>query len=857
MQSHKWQDIIIYVGTSIVLILCSLMMVAWYAHISWLIELAPKATPIQFNTALALFVIAIGILTTRRNPILAGLLGVAVTSIAGLTVFEYLFTVNLHLDELFIRPFTTIRTPFPGRPAPNTAISLIILGSLLFFRLPLFNFRIVQTLGVFWALLVIFIGANAFVGYLLGISSAYGWGMLMYMSPFSAFSILVSGVCLFYIYFVWDKFVQNDYQRILILPITIAAIGISLFLILWQYLIQIESQKINIVMSEGINSLKNYFNRNIEIYYSALDRIRKRQSINLYQSPDEFKFEAASYLEDLYGFEAMSLYSFEKGFNAESFAKNQITKENVSNLRQCAAAVKTSNKDNLFLLSDNKNLCIPFIFKDKHNFTWFLLAVMNLEKIIIKAADQHLKLGFGIILSSEDKIIFKQENNVDYLKSKWKQSINMPFKNLNLVLEIWPNKKIISDLSNNLPLISFIIGNIVTFLLATTVWLLSLAKLNQKILIQRENQLSLLTQKLELIMNSSHLSIIATDLNGIIVNFNRAAERITGYLANEVIGKQTPEIFHDPDEIKKYAAELFKKYGRFVQPNFRVFVEALEFVDVDEHEWTYIRKNGERVTVLLSITGIKKSGILTGYVGVALDITERKALEKMKNEFISVISHELRTPLTSIQGSIVLLTSKVMGDLPSPVMDLLTIAQRNTERLVRLINDILDLNKIEEGRMQFHLAPVELNALIEESVITNKPFADKFSVSLVFNQLPSSIFVNVDRDRLLQVLANLISNAIKFSKKNGVVTLAIELLDETSVRVKIIDQGVGIPESFQPRIFHKFSQADSSAGRGQPGTGLGLAISKNIIKSLGGTINFKSKEHEGSTFYFDLPIIKS
>jgi len=239
-------------------------------------------------------------------------------------------------------------------------------------------------------------------------------------------------------------------------------------------------------------------------------------------------------------------------------------------------------------------------------------------------------------------------------------------------------------------------------------------------------------------------------------------------------------------------------------------------------------------------------------LAIVRNITERKKMERMKNEFISTVSHELRTPLTSIRGSLGLITGGVAGELPSRVRTMVDIAYKNSERLVRLINDILDIEKIASGKMVFELKPVELMPLIEQAVEANRAYAAEFGVTLMLEQRLPDVVINTDTDRLTQVLTNLLSNAAKFSPCDDTVTITVAR-QERAIRVAITDHGPGIAEAFRDRIFQKFAQADSSDTRQKSGTGLGLSISKAIVERLGGTIGFETSLGTGTTFYFDLP----
>jgi PAS domain S-box-containing protein len=246
------------------------------------------------------------------------------------------------------------------------------------------------------------------------------------------------------------------------------------------------------------------------------------------------------------------------------------------------------------------------------------------------------------------------------------------------------------------------------------------------------------------------------------------------------------------------------------------------------------------------------NGEVDGFRGADRDTTERKNIDKMKNEFISIVSHELRTPLTSIRGSLGLILGKASHEISEKSKHLLDIASNNCERLIRLINDILDIEKIESDKIELHFQPIAIDELIQQSVEINQPFAEKFEVNVVIEKLSDGAKVYGDSRRLLQVLTNLLSNAIKFSHKKESVNIAVEQ-SATTIQVSIKDRGIGIPEEFKTRIFSKFAQADSSSTRAVAGTGLGLNICKNIIEKHGGTIGFHSKENQGTTFYFNLP----
>jgi len=242
---------------------------------------------------------------------------------------------------------------------------------------------------------------------------------------------------------------------------------------------------------------------------------------------------------------------------------------------------------------------------------------------------------------------------------------------------------------------------------------------------------------------------------------------------------------------------------------------------------------------------------IVGILGSYIDISERKRIESMKDEFVSTVSHELRTPLTSINGSLSLLLGGAIESLSPQVQNLLDIASRNTQRLLSLINDILDLQKMEAGKMKYVFLPIDIADLLVKSVEENGEYAKNYSVTLKIIE-KTSIIVSADENRIMQVFGNLLSNAIKFSSEGGIVEITLTCQDNNAM-IKVSDHGRGIPARFRKTLFGKFSQVDASDSRKNSGTGLGLAITKTIVEKHQGTIDFTSQEGKGTTFFLVLP----
>lgn len=272
-------------------------------------------------------------------------------------------------------------------------------------------------------------------------------------------------------------------------------------------------------------------------------------------------------------------------------------------------------------------------------------------------------------------------------------------------------------------------------------------------------------------------------------------------------------------------------------------------------ELQLLTEDKKQIWVRMICHATKKNNKVIELIGAYQDITELKKVETLKNEFVSTVSHELRTPLTAIHGSLSILNSdNTIRNDELTSKNMLDIAERNSERLILLINDLLDIEKIESGKINFSLSHYNLRALLEQSVIENESYAKKYNVSINITTDIPDISINVDQERFFQVMANLLSNAIKFTEKNSSVDITAST-EKKQVTISVRDYGDGIPEHFRGEIFTKFSQADSSDTRKPGGTGLGLAITKSIVEIMGGNIGYETVAKEGTRFYFTLPIL--
>ncbi|MBT8133004.1 MAG: PAS domain S-box protein, partial [Gammaproteobacteria bacterium] len=356
---------------------------------------------------------------------------------------------------------------------------------------------------------------------------------------------------------------------------------------------------------------------------------------------------------------------------------------------------------------------------------------------------------------------------------------------------------------------------------------------------QRETDLVESQARNKAVIENAVDGIVSIDARGNVITFNPAAEIIFGYGSDEVTGQNVNMLMPQP-----YKREHDGYLYNYLETGKKKIIGIGREVEG-------LRKDGTTFPLELAISEVQLDDRKL-FIGIIRDITERKKIEQMKSEFVSTVSHELRTPLTSIRGALSLVLGKGSSELPPKLLRMLETANRNSERLTFLINDILDLEKINGGKLELHLEAVNLAELAKRATEENEGYAHSHQVNLKLSfEADPSTTVRVDEHRLLQVFANLISNAVKYSPQNDTVEIRITRSDDR-VHVSVIDHGPGISDEFRTRIFGRFAQADSSDTREKGGTGLGLTITKAIVEQLGGNIGFNSQPGEGSDFYFEL-----
>ncbi|HEY9718516.1 MAG TPA: ATP-binding protein, partial [Trichormus sp.] len=340
-------------------------------------------------------------------------------------------------------------------------------------------------------------------------------------------------------------------------------------------------------------------------------------------------------------------------------------------------------------------------------------------------------------------------------------------------------------------------------------------------------------QKIHSIIENMPVGLVITDTAGVIELVNSAALDTFHCGQDKLLKQEIKTLFAADDNDSVPFIDLLrdKAVGRTLLKN-------------------ALRIDGEPFDAELSVTNLET---LEGprLLVIILDVTQRRQLEKLKQEFVAMVSHDLKTPLTSIKGSLMLLSTGAYGQVSDRAEEIINVAETEVDRLTRLVKDLLDLTKIEAGRMQLYYADLSVDAIIKRSIASVGQFAERHQVTLETEI--ARVEIEADCDRLVQVLVNLLTNAIKFSEAGSTVSIQVDKSDEESIAIAVVDTGRGVPPAKLHMIFQPYRQVEGSDEREKEGTGLGLSICKNIVEQHGGTLGVSSEEGKGSTFWFKIP----
>lgn len=594
---------------------------------------------------------------------------------------------------------------------------------------------------------------------------------------------------------------------------------------------------------EASESISFAITKNVDSRILALSRMANRWNARGGIPFSEWQQDAENYVADQPGLKAVEWV--DKTYHvkwAEPLAGNEnaiglnvlFNEEREKALKGAALKDTATITPPLDLVQGYKAFISYSPLRANGGFDGFIVGIFGISELIENVLTRENQSNFVIRLSHEDQLFYSSGQAEGSGFEDWVASRTLRISDKEWKLEVLPTPTFIREHTNYLPDLILAVGLILALMVGL---IINFA--------QRSRQKTLLVQEKENLLSTfvKHTPAAVAMFDNKL-NYVAASDRwYKDYRLpdDDIIGKNHYDIF---PEIREKHPEWQESYQR-----------AINGEIIKSEEQPFFRQDGRTEWLRYELRPWQKnSNEPGGLIMFSEDITERKKMEVMKDEFVSTVNHELRTPLTSIKGSLGLLKMKAEKTLDANGRRLLELSYENCNHLSHLVNDILDIEKIAAGKMDYHIEVVELNELVEEIVDRNQSFARKYKVKFVIKPGGEKMWCRVDRARFSQALVNLLSNAAKFSPSGAIVTVSVELAGDDGVRISVADTGPGIPKEFQSKIFGRFAQADSSSTRAKTGTGLGLSITKSIVEAFGGQIGFESDEGNGSVFYFILPL---
>ena len=628
-----------------------------------------------------------------------------------------------------------------------------------------------------------------------------------------------------------------------IVPLMAFGITSAVVLLLHSEVSSKESALVENATKEASSSLSFALTRNINERIRALDRMADRWTTRGRTPYAEWKADAENYLRHEEGLKTVEWVdnTFHVRWAEPVLGNESAVGMDIRSYEPRGTALTRVYESSATTLTRPLDIAQGYSAVISHSpvsrngqFDGFMVGIFGIDELINAVLKEANASQFVVQLSYDGRRFYSSTQASPPARKEWRSVQTLNIVDKQWTLEIFPTASFIQANTSYLPELILIIGLVLAAMVALII--------NSA---QRSRQKTLLVQEKEHLLSTfvqhTPAAVAMFDTH---LNYIAASDRWRkDYDLSEV---DIAGLNHK--ELVPYTSDD----GASWQEN---FARALCGEVVKVAEQPVIRDSGRREWLRYELRPwTRGEGQSGGIVMFSENITERKQMEIMKDEFVSTVNHELRTPLTSIQGSLGLLSVKARESLDEKGKRLLQLSYDNCAHLTHLVNDILDIEKIAAGKMEYKLETVELNALVKDIVERHMGYADKYDVSFKIGLEDQEVFCRLDRSRFNQALVNLLSNAAKFSPAGGVVRFGVRRQDDGNVRVQVADDGPGISNAFRHKIFERFAQEDSSSTRTKSGTGLGLSITKSIIEAFGGTVGFDSIPGKGATFYFILPV---
>ena len=822
-----------------------LVMAGWWMKSQMLVQLSPDFEPMKFNSGLLFALCGAGLFGRGRMPWrVTATLGAAVVVVGLLVLFEYVFSTDLGIDTLFAEPFIAKRTEFPGRFAINSAVAFVLSGATLFLAAVPPRNRYTPLIVALLGSLIAALGIAPLFGYLTGTQDYYIWGMKIGMAAHTAMSFVLLGVC--FMSMSWRRGASVPSWA----PVPVFLMLVALTFALTQAVVNDDDRRLHTLVAAEARSAADDMQQYLTSLYGALGRMGDRWDAEGGTPETRWEKDATAYLHDFAALKALVWADKQNHLQwmVTLKAVKKIPNFNIAFEPERANAIEAAKKTG----KPQMTKVVPFIQGGK-GFIYFvplsahgaydgeLVAAFEVGDLLDAALSPRLQKDYTIVSEENGESMFGAKTETPTAE-RVSAVAEVSIANQHWRFTLFPTAAVVASKKSSLPAVTLVIGLFVSALTALTFYF-SIRMHDARLRLRYSNdQLAYFIKHMP-----AAVAICDRDMRYLMVSDRWYSD----FRVKEasIIGKSHYDVFHAMPLRWRSILSAAIETGASSSDEDKIELKGKPFwLHWDVRPWR------------------QPDGAIGGIIMATEIVTARKESEealkaakaladganRAKTEFLASMNHELRTPLTSIRGALGLIDGGALGPVSERVGEMVKRAFNNSERLSRLINDILDLEKIEAGKMQINISPFIVGPALRQSVEANHMYAAKFRVRYELQSAPDDIEVMADPDRLLQVLANLLSNAAKFSPEGGVVEVRAGLR-KGRVRYEVQDHGIGIAPQFRNRIFEKFSQAEATDDRKREGTGLGLSIAKHLVEEMGGTIGFDTEEGKGTTFFFDLP----
>lgn len=850
--------IVVFIGL-LILILGSMVITGWHLKNLSLVQIHPTFAPMQYNTAIAFILSGLSLITLglKYNRI-ALVLGTAIGSLGILTILQHIFSIDIGLDQLFLKQDITTKTGHPGRMAPNTAICFILLGITIAIDSIMKGrhrrYIILKNLCT----LILLLGMTSLAGYLIQLDITYEWEMLSHMAFHTAmgFVILSLGLLLR----SWSAKIGKSHHWLS----TISSLAVLCGTIaLWQQIAkkEIDPAKKNIAEEQKLIADHAYIEFKSKIL--ALNRMRARWNIRGVTPENEWQNDAEHYVKDQPGLNALLFMSQEP--EQLWFAPKGKKTRYEATIKDIRTQLKASDNQtkiaqNIFsLVPENKttgNKLFYLLFPTEQNSqqSGYIIGIFNIIDLFKKILPTTLAKDYYISVSMNNEDIFSNENNIPNSLTTWKFSTPIDVYNLKLALNIWPKENKIKADQSSLPDIVLFCGVAFATLLGMSINFSQQFYVMAKRFRESENRMAV-------ILNNIGEGVFGLDKQGNTIFANRAIEKMLGYSVDELLNKSQHELIHHhyPDNSE------YPKDKCLINTTLQLGME------INEDGEVFWKKDGTSLPVEYTSRPILgDNNEITGAVVVFRDITQRQLAEEEQQELIAklarsnqeldefahIASHDLKEPLRAIHNHSRFLLEDYEERLDEDGVKKLNRLINLTKRMEKLISDLLYYSRL--GREKLAIKKTDLNEVITDLKDTLQDTLEEKNASIIIpHHLPT---ITCDTVRVTELFRNLITNAIKYNDNDEkIIEIGTRVIEEIIFRssatketiLYVKDNGIGIDEEFHKDVFRIFKRLHNEKKYGE-GSGSGLTFVKKIVNQHGGKIWINSQDEGGTTFFFTL-----